>query len=85
MRYELKRVDGKTVEWDGTDGENAARRYVDAMRVAGKDDGGGIVASRRPRADCSGIHVLGRHATFTETLSDYQRQEIRDAGRGHLL
>jgi hypothetical protein len=28
MRFELKLADGKIVEWDGDDGEHAARRYV---------------------------------------------------------
>ncbi len=60
MRFDLKRVDGKTVTWEGSDGEDAAIRYVDAMRVAGKDDGGGIVATRPAKADRYGISVLGR-------------------------
>ncbi len=34
MNYELKRADGKVVTWNGDDGEDAARRYVDARRVA---------------------------------------------------
>lgn len=59
MKYELKLADGRVVEWEGSDGENASVRYVDAMRVAGKSDGGGVVAWREPR---HGIHVLGRHA-----------------------
>lgn len=58
MRWELKRVDGKVVTWEGETGEVAAIRYVDAMRVAGKEDGGGIVASRRPSS--SGVYELGR-------------------------
>lgn len=57
MKYELKRADGKAVEWEGADGTDASVRYVDAMRVAGKPDGGGIVAWREPRF--VGVDVLG--------------------------
>lgn len=56
QRYELKLATGKTVEWDGESGEDAARRYVDAMRVAGKP---ATVVASRP-ADRHGIFVLGR-------------------------
>lgn len=63
VRYELKRADGRVVEWPGEDGEDASRRYVDAMRVAGKPDGGGIVAWREPR---HGVYVLGRGARIEE-------------------
>jgi hypothetical protein len=54
----LKLTDGRVVEWDGTDGENAARRYVDAHR----DDA--VVATRT--ADRHGIFVLGRGARIIE-------------------
>jgi hypothetical protein len=54
--FELKRADGKIVQWEGTDGVNASVRYVDAMRVAGKSDGGGIVAWRE---HSDAISVLG--------------------------
>ena len=33
-RYELRLRGGKTVEWDGADGEDAARRYVDCYKTA---------------------------------------------------
>lgn len=33
-RYQLRLSDGATVEWEGVDGEDAARRYVDAHRTA---------------------------------------------------
>lgn len=52
MRYELKLADGTVVEWDGDDGEHAARRYVDVHRDA-------VVVASRP-ADRHGIFVLGR-------------------------
>jgi hypothetical protein len=57
MRFDLLRCDNKVVEWDGTDGEDAARRYVDAMRVAGSPDGGGIIGTRAARGPS--ISVLG--------------------------
>ena len=56
MRWELKLDTGKTVEWDGETGEDAARRFVDSERVAGR--GVVVVASRPPSG--SGIFVLGR-------------------------
>lgn len=62
--FDLKRVDGKTVQWQGTGadeneaGMNAAVRYVDCMRVFDKDDGGGIVATRIARERVS-VSVLG--------------------------
>lgn len=49
--YELKLADGKVVQWDGHDGENAAHRYVDAHRDAS------VVAWRE--ADRHGLSVLG--------------------------
>ena len=58
MIFELKRADGKVVEWEGQDGVDASLRYVDAMRVAGKSDGGGIVAWREPSAHGT-VTVLG--------------------------
>ena len=33
-QFELKLAAGKPVVWEGTDGENAARRYVDMHREA---------------------------------------------------
>lgn len=56
MTYELKLATGKVVEWDGDDGEHAARRYVDVHRNAA------VVAWREPR---HGLHVLGRGARIT--------------------
>lgn len=32
--YELKLASGKVVKWTGTDGVNAAERYVDCVRDA---------------------------------------------------
>lgn len=43
MTYELKLADGRVVAWDGRDGEDAARRYVDCHREAT------VVAWRYPR------------------------------------
>lgn len=51
MRYELKLSTGKVVEWDGTDEENAARRYVDCHRDA-------AVVATRPAPEY-GVSVLG--------------------------
>jgi hypothetical protein len=34
MRFELKLSTGQVVEWEGSDGVNAAERYVDAHRDA---------------------------------------------------
>lgn len=62
--FDLKRADGKVVEWSGHgDTEEAASlnavwRYLDCMRVFDKDAGGGIVATRRHERH--GISVLGR-------------------------
>lgn len=58
MRFELKLLGGAVIEWDGADGEDAARRYVDAHRDAA------VVASRP--ADRHGISVLGRGARIIE-------------------
>lgn len=33
--FELELTNGKVVTWHGTDGENAARRYVDCKRDTG--------------------------------------------------
>jgi hypothetical protein len=57
MRFELKLASGKTVEWDGADEEDAARRYVDCHREA-------AVVATRP-ADRHGMFVLGRGARIT--------------------
>lgn len=46
----LRTADGKTVQWPGEDGEDAARRYVDCHR------GVTIVASKPIR---HGLFVLG--------------------------
>jgi hypothetical protein len=51
MRWELKLANGKVVEWDGKDGEDASRRYVDCHR----DDA--VVAYRE--ANRHGLSVLG--------------------------
>ncbi len=32
MRYDLKLASGKTVEWSGSDPENAIERYLDGHR-----------------------------------------------------
>lgn len=58
MKFELKLQTGKVVEWDGKDGEDAARRYVDCHREAA------VVASRP--ADRHGIFVLGRGARIEQ-------------------
>ena len=34
MMFELKLPDNEVVTWEGSDGEDAARRYVDAHREA---------------------------------------------------
>lgn len=56
VRWELKLQGGKVVEWDGTDGEDAARRFCDSERVAGRS---ATVVASRP-ADRHGLFVLGR-------------------------
>jgi hypothetical protein len=43
MTYELLLQGGKVVKWDGSDGKNAAERYVDCHREAA------VVAWREPR------------------------------------
>jgi hypothetical protein len=60
VRFELKRLDGRTVVWEGWDGMDAAVRYVDSERVAGRYDAEAtpIVAWRRPAA--CGLSSLGR-------------------------
>lgn len=57
MRYQLKLANGRTVEWDGDNGEDAARRYYDAMRVAGTPVI--VVAWRHPTGQGT-VTVLGR-------------------------
>jgi hypothetical protein len=52
VRFELKLANGKNVEWSGSDGEDAARRYVDCHR----DDA--VVAHRPARGPL--ITVLDR-------------------------
>jgi hypothetical protein len=54
-QYELRLDTGERAVWEGTDGEDAARRFVDAQRVAGRDVS---VAAWRdyPR---HGVFVLG--------------------------
>jgi hypothetical protein len=47
FKFELKLADGKTVEWDGETGEDAAVRAADCLGVE-------VVAWRWPRY---GIHV----------------------------
>lgn len=42
--YELLLGNGKVAEWRGTDGVDAARRYVDCM-------GGSVQAWREPRVE----------------------------------
>lgn len=73
-RWELKLADGRVVEWDGVDGETAARRYVDTHRTA-------TVVASRP-ADRHGLFVLGRHARFTETAEDYAAERRAARLRG---
>ena len=48
-QYELRLAEGKTVEWEGKDGVDAALRYVDAHRDAK------VIAYRR--ADRHGLSV----------------------------
>lgn len=43
MTFDLKLASGRVVQWEGDDGEDAARRYVDAHREAV------VVAWREPR------------------------------------
>ncbi len=45
QHFELKLSDGRTVSWTGTDGVDAATRYVDAHRDAV------VVAWRHPRVE----------------------------------
>lgn len=59
MRYDLKLANGKVVEWEGTDAEDAARRYVDGHR----DDA--VVATRVARSERYGIFQWGRGSTIT--------------------
>ncbi len=53
QRYELKLVDGKTAEWPGENGEDAARRYVDTFRKAT------VVATRLANSEVYGVWPLG--------------------------
>jgi hypothetical protein len=48
--FELKLADGRVVEWQGTDGVDASRRYVDAHRDAA------VVAWRYPRIYVGPVH-----------------------------
>lgn len=57
MRWELLTADRRTVTWDGETPEDAARRFVDSERVAGRWTV--VVASRRPSGQGT-ISVLGR-------------------------
>jgi hypothetical protein len=57
VRWELLTADRKVVAWDGQDAEDAARRFVDSERVAGRVSV--VVASRRPSA-AGTVSVLGR-------------------------
>lgn len=57
MRWDLLTEDRKVVQWDGRDGEDAARRYCDSERVAGRRVV--VVASRRPSGQGT-VSVLGR-------------------------
>jgi hypothetical protein len=50
--FDLRLADGDVVQWPGTDGENAARRYVDCHRDAA------VVAWRNPSA-AGTVTVLG--------------------------
>lgn len=50
MRFELKCADGTVAEWDGVDGEDAARRYVDCHRDK-------TVIATRPKPEL--VSVLG--------------------------
>jgi hypothetical protein len=51
QRFELKLANGKRAVWTGTDGTDAATRYVDCHRDA-------VVIAYR-EADRHGLHVLG--------------------------
>jgi len=45
-QYELKLSNGKTVVWEGDDGETAARRWADAHRTDPRFSGVSVVAFR---------------------------------------
>jgi hypothetical protein len=45
--YELKLADGREETWPGSDGVDAARRFVDCHG----NRGGGVVAWREPRVE----------------------------------
>lgn len=53
--FDLKLADGQVVTWQGSTGEDAARRYVDAHRDAA------VIAWRN--ADRHGLSTLTRGAT----------------------
>ena len=53
-RYDLKLDDGSTASWTGTDGENAARRYVDCFRDAT------VIATRLAYSEQFGVFTGGR-------------------------
>ena len=53
QRYELKLADGKTADWPGESGEDAARRYVDTFREAT------VVAYRLAVSERYGVWPLG--------------------------
>ena len=58
MQFELKLADGRRVVGEGRDGEDAARRYVDAHRDAV------VVAFRNyPR---HGVFMFGRRSVVVE-------------------
>lgn len=53
--YDLKLADRRVVTWPGADAEDAARRYVDSERVAGRAVS--VIATRAHQQH--GIFVLG--------------------------
>lgn len=58
MLWELKLADGKRAEWEGETGEEAAKRYVDAVRRVDEDPPV-VVAYREARSEKFGIWPWG--------------------------
>jgi len=56
-RFRLKLASGKVVEWEGEDGEDAARRYVDVFQDA-------TVVAHKPIRH--GLFQYGRGQTMKE-------------------
>jgi hypothetical protein len=57
--YELRLQNGQRVHWDGSSGEDAARRYVDSLAVAGRwSEDHAVIAwrvDRRPQIRIGGL------------------------------